>query len=99
MGRKLLEKARGPQHIVTLSAPEKLELYAEIIELYYTGDKIGYKNLAKQYGMSRQLIQSIVRKYYPRQGTRDIIILLQSKFNYETILDKIQLEEAEKPGE
>lgn len=83
VGRKLLEKAKGPQHIVTLSAPEKLPLYAEVIELYYTGDKFGYRALAKQYSLSRQLMQSIVRKYRPRQGTKLIMILLQSKLNDE----------------
>lgn len=79
MGRKLLEKAKGPQHLVTLSATEKLPLYAEIMELYYTGDKAGYKRLAKQYNLSRQLVQSIVRKYKPRVGTRNIMIQLESK--------------------
>ena len=65
------------------TAPELLKQYAEIIELKHYGDTIGYRVLAKQLGLKENVVAHALSKYKPIQGTRHIVILLQSKLNDE----------------
>lgn len=67
--------------LISLTAVELLPLYSEIIELYYTGDKIGYRALAKQFGTDPSSVTAAIAKYKPKKGTRDVVLLLQSKIN------------------
>lgn len=75
------ETNRSNAPVISFSYKATMQDHATIIELYYTGDSISKKNLAAQFGITRRGLERILSKYYPRQGTRNIVILLQSKIN------------------
>jgi len=75
-----MSKYKG-KTLISLTAPELMPLYAEIMELYYTGDKIGYRALAKQLGIGENIAAFAIDKYIPVCGDRDVVLLLQSKIN------------------
>lgn len=86
------------KNLINFTAPELLQPYAELIELYYTGDKIGYRALAKQFGLNENVVMHAIKKYKPKTGN-DVVVLLQSKINDMWGLEDVQPDEIQESPE
>lgn len=60
-----------------------MNIQAELIELFYTGDSITERKLSTQFGLARGGVHEILQKYKPKQTDRTVVMLISSKLNNE----------------
>lgn len=70
-------KADAPIN-VTGTTPDNMELHAKIMEMRY-GLGMRVNNIARFLNMSHPHVGQILKKYRPRDGDKDITMIIRSK--------------------
>lgn len=74
---------RAYENFIVLTHPNKLKYHAAVIEMRI-GHGYTYKQISEATGLGMNAINSILKKYTPKQGDRDIWIAISSAINQES---------------